>query len=220
MSFNNSPTLEDVPSSNHSLFTPSYTADVLVPIRCQELDLEPSLPVAPKILAKEAYPTKPKKSVPSPKTRDPIQYQKLKMNYLRRLNVVPIVSQKDVLAVLGKEQSKEQSKSSKLSFEGGKPSKTFTEKSNKTSKKTSEKPFAIGKKDSNKNNEKHFTPSFLPTKGMTSKPIAIPPRSYSKKLTDLSLYEELEKGELSSLPSSTHTGSIIPDHFGVFFGDF
>jgi len=56
---------------------------------------------------------------------------------------------------------------------------------------------------------------------VTSKPITIPPRTYSKKLPDLSYFEELEKGELSSsLKSSILTGSLIPDHFGVFFSDF
>jgi len=143
MSFNNSLT-QAVPSSNHSLFTPSYTADVLVPIQCQELELEPSLPITSKIFAKEASPI-PKKAAspipksPSPRTSEPIQYQKLKMNYLRRLNVVPIVSQKDVLALIGKEQaqSKEHSKGRKSSLEGEKPSKisNITERTNKANKK-------------------------------------------------------------------------------------
>jgi len=194
MSFNSLP-LETAsfPSSNHSLYTPSYSTEVLVPIRCEELDLEPSLPIAPKVLEKPApKPASLKRS--SPVTQDPIQYQKLKMNYLRRLNVVPIVSQKDVLAVLGQEHTpKPVSHSKKLL--------------NQTSKV----------KASNERSKKHFVSSFLPSSGVSSKPIAIPPRS---KKTQLPTLGELEKGDILSFTSDIRAASLIPDHFGVFFRDF
>jgi len=103
MSFTNSPPVF-VPSnhSNHSLYTPSYSVDGLVPIQCPDLDLEPSLPITRFQPASNS--TKSSNISSSPSSKEPIQYQKLKMSYLRRLNVIPIVSQKDVLTVLGKEQ--------------------------------------------------------------------------------------------------------------------
>jgi len=224
MSFNNS-SKEIPPSSNHSLFTPSYNDDFLVPIQCQELDLEPSLPITPKILEKPASSVKSYSSTPKP--RNPIQYQKLKMNYLRKLNVVPIVSQKDVLATLGNEASSLTTKSNKASTSSLTPEKTGQnttklEKSRNIEKaeKTSKKKLSNSKKLEKNLKEKAFTPSFLPTNNVTSKPITIPPRSSSKKLPDLSLYEELEKGEISSSTPHPRSASLIPDHFGVFFRDF
>jgi len=123
MSFNKS-SKEIPPSSNHSLFTPSYSADLLVPIQCQELDLEPSLPITPKMPMKPASLIGEKSFssswTPKASPHHPIQYQKLKMNYLRKLNVVPIVSQKDVLATLGTEASLTKStKASKSSLSSG-----------------------------------------------------------------------------------------------------
>jgi len=41
-----------------------------------------------------------------------------------------------------------------------------------------------------------------------------------KKLLDLALYEELEKGDISSFTPNLRSASLIPDHFGVFFPDF
>jgi len=121
MSFTSSPPV--LVPSNHSLYTPSYPTDILVPIKCQELDLEPSVPISQKSLT---YGSISVKSSTSPISRDPIQYQKLKMNYLRKLNVIPIVSQKDILSVLGKEQTKPGSKKT--------PKKKSLEKASKFSK--------------------------------------------------------------------------------------
>jgi len=197
MSFTNSPPV--LVPSNHSLYTPSYPANVLLPIKCEDLDLEPSFPITRKISQYSTniqLSTSTQSSCSDPK--DPIQYQKLKMNYLRKLNVIPIVSQKDVLAVLGKQQStKWVPKPMKKSL--GKVSKAKTLKS--------------------ETRESSFVPSFLPSSIVSSKPITIPPRSHSKKLPRC-LPEELEKGDISSGTPGIRATSVIPDHFAIFFCEF
>jgi len=159
MSFTSSPPV--LVPSNHSLYTPSYPTDILVPIKCQELDLEPSVPLSQKSLLHGSL----SKST-SPVSRDPIQYQKLKMNYLRKLNVIPIVSQKDILSVLGKEQTKPGS-------------------SKKTPKKKSPEKASKLKNPKRGSDSSSFVPSFLPSFTTPSKPIAIPPRSNSRKIPPL-----------------------------------
>jgi len=207
MSFSSSP-LEIFPSSNHSLYTPSYSASALAPIKCQELDLEPSLPISRKLPEKAVRSSfvetaSLKSRTQDPKTRDPIQYQKLKMNYLRRLNVIPIISQKDVLAAIG---NKEVSPSSYGSIKTKSRDKGL--KNSPESESCAMKPFV---------------PSFLPAQGLASKPIPIPRRvkKISKGAPSL---EDLEKGDIAhSCVASTpqfRPASLIPDHYGVFFSDF
>jgi len=203
-SFLNSPPV--VVSSNHSLYTPSYTADALFPIQCEELDLEPSLPITRKqklptspSVRSSSFQTSPSIRSSSSVPKDPIQYQKLKMNYLRKLNVIPIVSKKDVLTVLGTSKSELPSKKSLNKKSLGKVSKVKTLK-----RETS---------------DSSFMPSFLPSTTIASKPIAIPPRSYSKKLHQVNPSEELEKGDIPGTPG-TRAASVIPDHYAVFLRDF
>jgi len=197
MSFTNSPPV--LVPSNHSLYTPSYPTNVLLPIKCEDLDLEPSLPITRKVVSQYSTSIQLSTSTQSSSSdpKDPIQYQKLKMNYLRKLNVIPIVSQKDVLTVLGKEQSTRVPKPKKSL---GKVSKAKTLKS--------------------ETRESSFIPSFLPSSVVSSKPIAIPPRSHSKKLPPVVPPEELEKGDISSGTPGFHATSVIPDHFAIFFREF
>jgi len=203
-SFINSPPV--LVPSNHSLYTPSYTADALLPIQCEELDLEPSLPITRKqklptspSVRSSSFQTSPSIRSSSSVPKDPIQYQKLKMNYLRKLNVIPIVSKKDVLAVLGTSKSELPSKKSLNKKSLGKVSKVKTLKREAS--------------------DSSFVPSFLPSMTIASKPIAIPPRSYSKKLPRVDPSEELEKGDMPGTPG-IRAASVIPDHFAVFYRDF
>jgi len=214
MSFSNS---FPFPASNHSLYTPSYTADDLVPITCQELTsgssgesvkLPPlvSLPTEapvrnPKTSTSITKGSTYKNSTPfvsnsDPKVDAPVQYQKLKMNYLRRLNVIPIISQKDVLAVLDEGASLEAT-------------------SKKTLKKESRK--KLSGKERSGDDSQVFVPSFLPTPTRASQPIPIPQRS--KKPSRSLLREEFEKGDLA-LSYRKPPMSVAADHFGVFFSDF
>jgi hypothetical protein len=204
MSFNSSPSQNLFPASNHSLYTPSYSVSALAPIKCQELDLEPSLPIsAPKVLKSVSFSVvETETSKSNPKSRDPVQYQKLKMNYLRRLNVIPIISQKDVLAVLGDKENPPSRKQKKK----------YRDKVTKPSPSES---------DSESCASKRFIPSFLPYTGLSSQPIPIPPRGKKLSQSALSL-EDLEKGDIVE-PSSLapfKPASLVPDHFGVFFPDF
>jgi len=215
MSFNNS---IPFPASNHSLYTPSYTADDLVPIACQELTfgssgesvkLPPllSLPTEaplrnPKTSISITKSSTSKTSTPfgsslDPKVDAPVQYQKLKMNYLRRLNVIPIISQKDVLAVLDEGASLEAT-------------------SKKTLKKESRK--KLSGKERSGDDSQFFVPSFLPSPTRASQPIPIPQRS-KKPSKSLLRDEEFEKGDLA-LSYRKPPRSVAADHFGVFFSDF
>jgi hypothetical protein len=208
MSFNSDP-LEIFPSSNHSLYTPSYSASALAPIKCPELDLEPSLPVSRKVPEKSVSSSLVEavslKSRHNPKSRDPVQYQKLKMNYLRRLNVIPIISHKDVMAVIGSKEA------SPKDFSSGVPMKK--KRSPKGGKQSPESESCAMKR---------FVPSFLPSQGLASKPIPIPQRA--KKISSAPSLDDLEKGDIAqSCVSSTpqfKPASLIPEHYGVFFGDF
>jgi len=218
MSFSNS---FPFPASNHSLYTPSYTADDLVPITCQELTsgssgesvkLPPlvSLPTEapvrnPKTSTSIATGSTFKKSTPfvsnsDPKVDAPVQYQKLKMNYLRRLNVIPIISQKDVLAVIDEGASLEASK------------KTLKKESPKK-----ESPKKLSGKERSGDDSQVFIPSFLPTPTRASQPIPIPQRS--KKPSRSLREEEFEKGDLA-LSYRKPPMSVAAGHFGVFFSDF
>jgi len=62
-------------------------------------------------------------------------------------------------------------------------------------------------------------PSFLPSSSVTSKPIAIPSRPKTKKMSLLDPSDELEKGDIQFTPG-IRGASVIPEHFGIFFGDF
>jgi hypothetical protein len=208
MSFNSSPSPQNVfPTSNHSLYTPSYSVSALAPIKCQELDLEPSLPIsAPKVLKSVSVSVRETETSKSnPKSRDPVQYQKLKMSYLRRLNVIPIISQKDVRAALGDKEN---------------PTKDLSNRKQKKYHRDKVKP-SPSDSDGESCAMKRFIPSFLPSNGLSSLPIPIPPRVKKLSQSALSL-EDLEKGNIIE-PSSLapfKPASLIPDHFGVFFPDF
>jgi len=62
-------------------------------------------------------------------------------------------------------------------------------------------------------------PVFLPSSSVTSKPIAIPSRPQTKKMSLLDP-DELEKGDIQSFTPGIRGASVIPGHFGIFFGDF
>jgi len=111
-------------------------------------------PVSPKKNEESPQKPKEKQQQPSQKKQDegiPIQYQKLKMNYFRRLNVIPIINPQDVRFITDQKKALSGTKQQKEGL------------------KTIEKTLP------NKTNSK-FTQSFLPARSHMSTPIAIPTR--------------------------------------------
>jgi len=121
-----------------------------------------SVPVSKK---KEDSPPKPKEKQqqqqPSQKKQDegiPIQYQKLKMNYFRRLNVIPIINPENVRFITDKKKTLSGTKQQNEGL--------------KTIEKT------LPKKTNSK-----FTQSFLPARSHTSTPISIPVRKNASRFS-------------------------------------
>jgi len=147
---------------------------------------------------------------PDPKVEArPLQYQKLKMNYLRRLNVIPIISQKDVLAVIGEKEGTSYTDVSSRDLQ--------VKKTRGSSKQISRE---LSRKESPSDDDSYsqgFVPSFLPSASRASQPIPIPQRS-KKSSRNYLADEDFEKGDIAS--SCRKPASLAADHFGVFFPDF
>jgi len=235
---------QDLQYSMNSLYTPSYSIGelaVLAPDEPLSLDtqsvfstglhsesLVPAstsrfVPTSPRLV-----PASPSRLVPaSPSTSKlqvsgvkPVlpQYQKLKMNYFRKLNVIPIISPEDVLNAKddAEKVSPEPLSKKKPSLKG--PLRLLKEKAKK---RDVEDGFS----------RSGFIPSFLPARNQSSEPMAIPRRASSRSPpSSLSSDEELPQGEREqslSYVSGARLGAQFsvaeeasPDHFGVFFPSF
>jgi len=220
------------PSSNHSLYTPSYSADAFMPLNRQDLtsmslaDVSPSsLELPPLVSLPTEAPIRIPKSKnsqtlisspvsrasPDPKVEArPLQYQKLKMNYLRRLNVIPIISQKDVLAVIGEKEGTSYTDVSSREV-------LQVRKTRRSSKQISRELSRKGSPSDGDSYSQGFVPSFLPSASRASQPIPIPQRSKKPSRNNLA-DEDFEKGDIAS--SCRKPASLAADHFGVFFPDF
>jgi len=130
-------------------------------------------------------------------------YHKMKLNYFRRIKVIPILSQQDMLEAIetengsGKAGSAASSKKSTVTS-GGTKSKKVASKADGCSQR--------------------FISSFRPSVNQVSLPIAIPQRS--RKTSSSPSMHEVEKGETLYSSSSFKPASMVPDHFGIFFPTF
>jgi len=153
----------------------------------------------------------------------PLHYHKLKMNYFRRLNVIPILTTEDVCYVMDQKKSvSEKRNNPSLQEKPKKPS--MHEGAQRKAKSIKSKP-SISDTD-------RFVPSFLPSRSQTSSPIAIPPRknrSGSSHASDDDSPRNDEKQTIIRSKAGAFPGSQIttlaftpkapisvPDVFGVF----
>jgi len=147
-----------------------------------------SVPVSSK--KKEDSPQKPKEKQqqqPSQKKQDegiPIQYQKLKMNYFRRLNVIPIINPEDVRFITDQKKTLSGTKQQKEGL--------------KTNEKTLPK----------KTNSTKFTQSFLPARSHMSTPIAIPTRKTASRFSSDDDSDDDGKQMKGNEDSRSNTGAF------------
>jgi hypothetical protein len=203
------------------MFTPSYSIGGLAVLAADKPPFSSDGQVSnskQSFFPTSSPPSIPNLQVSSPSAPKPIlpQYHKLKMNYFRKLNVIPIISPEDVLHA--KDEAKE--------F----PEQSHPSKRNPKSKK----PFLFKKKTKSENDEDNFqsefVPSFLPVRSQPSDPILIPHRTRSppsslssSDLEDLHPEEEQSTSYVSGASlgaQSSVAEEMTPDHFGVFFPSF
>jgi len=181
------------------------TVDILPKIASKPNSLKPTpkLPAKP-VQIEQFKGSLPPASVPSdsPASRGLADdYHKMKLNYFRRIKVIPILSQQDMLEAIetGNGSGKASSTSPKKStVAGGPKSKKVVSKADGCSQR--------------------FISSFRPSVNQVSLPIAIPQRS--RKASSSPLMNEVEKGDTLYSSSSFKPASMVPDHFGIFFPSF
>jgi len=226
--------VHDLQYSMNSMYTPSYSIGGLAVLADEPLSLDPQSVVSTGLNSKQSLARSPEElpkkvqDLDSSSTKSlgaavkPVlpQYHKLKMNYFRKLNVIPIISPEDVLHSKENESEKV-TEHVQVPKKLSRPKKPFLRKKEK----------AKWEDDNDDFSGSGFVPSFLPARNQSSEPILIPQRVTSRSppssLSDDDDVLSGEKEQSKSYISGACLGAQFsvaeegsPDHYGVFFPSF